>query len=120
MTRQPTGARHLLRTIRAAILAFVLIVAAPTGGGWPHAAAAGDVAALEAQSGGDLRATCAEGSVNGLITVSIAATLALFVEIVLPAYPILVATGLGVGCTVRVAGEHLKSYVLPLLQGPHS
>jgi hypothetical protein len=60
---------------------------------------------------------CAEGAVNGLITVSIAAVTALMVEVALPAYPVLLGTGLGVGCTMRVVGERLKSYGAAVWQG---
>jgi len=57
--------------------------------------------------------TCADGAVNGLITVSIAATVALFAEIALPAYPILFTIGPAVGCPVRIVGERLKVTMLP-------
>lgn len=57
--------------------------------------------------------TCADGAVNGLITVSIAATVALFAEVALPAYPILFTIGPAVGCPVRVVGERLKTAMLP-------
>jgi hypothetical protein len=111
MTKRTTAAGHLARAVMTALLAFAMTVAAP----WRHTAAAG--AASAAQVSIDRSATCAEGAVNGLITVSIAATMALFVEIALPTYPVLFGTGLGVGCTIRIVGEHLKAYALPLLQG---
>ena len=57
--------------------------------------------------------TCADGAVNGLITVSIAATAALFAEVVLPSYPILFTVGPAVGCPVRIIGKHLKEALLP-------
>jgi hypothetical protein len=60
---------------------------------------------------------CAEGAVNGLITVSIAAVTALMAEVALPAYPILLGTGLGVGCTMRVVGERLKAYGIAAWRG---
>ena len=43
--------------------------------------------------------------------VSIAATVALFAEIALPAYPIL-TVGPAVGCPVRIVGQRLKGYTL--------
>lgn len=55
--------------------------------------------------------TCADGAINGLITVSIAATVALFAEVALPAYPILFTVGPAVGC--RFIGKHLKEVLLP-------
>jgi hypothetical protein len=66
----------------------------------------------------ELVANCADGSVNGLITVSIAATVALFAEVALPAYPILFAVGIGVGCPVRVVGKHVETYALSSFYGP--
>ncbi len=57
--------------------------------------------------------TCADGAVNGLITVSIAAAVALFAEVALPAYPLLFTIGPAVGCPVRIIGEGLKSRILP-------
>jgi hypothetical protein len=53
--------------------------------------------------------TCADGA----ITVSIAATVALFAEIALPAYRILFTVGPTVGCPARIIGERLKGYALP-------
>ena len=57
--------------------------------------------------------TCADGAVNGLITVSIAASAALFAEVAIPSYPILFTVGPAVGCPVRVIGKRLKEALLP-------
>ena len=45
-------------------------------------------------------------------TVPIAATVALFAEIALPAYPILFTVGPTLGCPVRIVGQRLKEYTL--------
>jgi hypothetical protein len=66
----------------------------------------------------ELVTSCSDGAVNGLITVSIAATVALFAEVALPAYPILFAVGIGVGCPVRVIGKHAETYALSTFYGP--
>jgi len=55
--------------------------------------------------------------VNGLITVSIAATSALFAEIAVPRYPVLLGIGLAVGCSVRVVGKGLEAYDFSLWRG---
>jgi len=52
---------------------------------------------------------CAEGAVNGFITISIASVTAMFSQLVLPAYPVLLGVGLGVGCTARLVGEAVKA-----------
>ena len=65
-----------------------------------------------------LVSNCADGAVNGLITVSIAATVAVFAEVALPAYPILFAVGIGVGCPVRVIGKRVESSALSSFYGP--
>jgi hypothetical protein len=65
-------------------------------------------------------ATCADGAVNGLVTVSIAAVTAVFSELVLPAYPVLLGIGLGVGCSARLLGEGIRErgYELWQAYGP--
>lgn len=78
--------------------------------------AAADVAPVVPAPGPSVE-TCADGAVGGLVTVSIAAVTAFFAEVSLPAYPILLGVGLGVGCAVRVAGSHAKDYVVDLWYG---
>jgi hypothetical protein len=70
-----------------------------------------------AQPSADAIAVCAEGMVGGLVTVSIAATTALIAEIALPPAPFLLGIGMGMGCSVRLVGEQLKSYGLELWYG---
>ena len=93
-----------MRTL--AILAAALLLTA-AGGPPPQ------VRVAEPVSGNATIETCADGAVNGLITVSIAATVALFAEVALPAYPILFTIGPAVGCPVRIMGERLKVAMLP-------
>ena len=81
-----------------------------------HPVAAADVAPVVPAPGPSVE-RCADGAVGGLVTVSIAAVTAFFAEVSLPAYPVLLGIGLGVGCAVRVAGSHAKDYVLDLWYG---
>ena len=68
----------------------------------------------------DRVAVCADGMVNGLITISIASVTAVMAEIAMPPLPFVLATGLGVGCVVRVVGSKLKDYALESWYGRSS
>jgi len=57
--------------------------------------------------------TCADGVSNGLITVSIAATVARFAEVALFPYPNRFRVGPAVGRPAPLIGKHLKEALLP-------
>jgi len=97
--------RHRAGTLALAVIVLMLTAALPGSSAWSQIAAR--EAQASARSGDTVADVCAEGMVNGLITVSIAAATALVAEIVLPAYPVLAGVGLGVGCSVRSYGLKL-------------
>jgi len=117
MTEHRAGADVCSAAKIAAALILALAPMSPAGAAPVRTAAEAGTAPAAVATSPNRVATCAEGAVNGLITVSIAATLALFAEITLPAYPILLGTGLGVGCSVRIIGEQMKGQALALWQG---
>ena len=104
MARQLAGFRWRFPFISAVGVALLLAC---------HGVVAADVVPVVPAPGPSIE-TCAEGAVGGLVTVSIAAVSAFFAEVSLPAYPVLLGIGLGVGCAVRVAGSRAKDYVLGL------
>ena len=95
---------------RIATAATVLLLA----GGWQTSRAQWQLStSTEPIATARMLDTCGDGAVNGLITVSIAATVALFAEVALPSYPILFTIGPVIGCPVRLIGKHLKEALLP-------
>jgi hypothetical protein len=102
------GWRGGLRTPRGAALTLTILLVAATASGRLQAQSSGLAAPANPPSEQNLAAVCAQGAVNGLITVSVAALVSVFAEIALPTYPVMLGVGLGVGCPVRIVGTSLK------------
>jgi hypothetical protein len=106
------------RSSRGVALCLSVLLVAATGSGQLRAQSAALGAPAIPPSEQSLGAVCAQGAVNGLITVSVAALVSVFAEIALPTYPVMVGVGIGVGCPVRIVGNSLKGKNTTNWHGP--